>query len=318
MRLFKRKNQTDSEQPAGRRPYRVDSHETIRPKSTFSYYTKRSEDTTNVGRDLDNSYSALPKSDSVPRKLFRRLLIFIVILVAIGLVGYSLILQPEPKIVALSTANNQIFLEDSDVYQQAANKLFDQTGNRNKLTINTKQISVSLLHQFPELADVSVTLPMAGHIATVYIQPSNPKLVFKQAAGGSFILDSNGKALVSADLHTDEIAKMHLPLVQSQNDDIYSVGQTVLPSTTVAFIQTVQQQLSANHIQITNMVLPKATSELDVYIAGQPMYGKFNTEQDSALQQSGTFVATYRHLLNTGRLPRQYIDVRIDGRAYYK
>ncbi|HSW80275.1 MAG TPA: hypothetical protein VLG47_05855 [Candidatus Saccharimonadales bacterium] len=317
MRLFKRK-QKDDEQPAGRRPYRVGGSDTVRPKTTFSYYTKRSDDTANVGRDVDNSYNNVPKSDSLFRKVVRRSLIIVGALAVLGLVAYSLLLKPDPKIVALTTTSNQIFLEDMDTYQQAANKLFDQTGNRNKLTINTKQITESLLNQFPELADVSVTLPFTGHEATVYIQPSDPMLEFRQSAGDSLILDSYGKALVSADLHTDELAKMHLPSVQSQNDTIYSVGQTVLPSTTVAFIQTVQQQLSANHMKITSMILPKATSELDVYVAGQPFYGKFNTEQDSAQQQAGTYVATYRHLLNTGKLPHQYIDVRIDGRAYYK
>jgi hypothetical protein len=86
----------------------------------------------------------------------------------------------------------------------------------------------------------------------------------------------------------------------------------------VSFIKTVAAQLSAQHIGVKAMVLPPAADELDVYLAGQPFYGRFNLETGTALQQTGTFVAVWRQLQGQGTTPRDYIDVRIDGRAYYK
>ncbi len=66
------------------------------------------------------------------------------------------------------------------------------------------------------------------------------------------------------------------------------------------------------------MTLPVGTSELDVRLAGQPYSVKFNLESGTARQQAGTFLATESKLKSQNVTPAEYIDVRVDGRAYYK
>jgi hypothetical protein len=66
------------------------------------------------------------------------------------------------------------------------------------------------------------------------------------------------------------------------------------------------------------MTLPPATSELDVRVAGQPYFIKFNLQSGDARQQAGTFLATQSHLQSQNIVPSTYIDVRVDGRSYYK
>ena len=65
------------------------------------------------------------------------------------------------------------------------------------------------------------------------------------------------------------------------------------------------------------MTLPPAASELDVKIAGKPYFVKFNLQADDARRQAGTFLATQAQLQRKGITPAQYIDVRVEGRAYY-
>jgi hypothetical protein len=115
-----------------------------------------------------------------------------------------------------------------------------------------------------------------------------------------------------------QLTSLQVPTVVDQNPLNITTGQVALPTTSVHFIQTVVAQLGAQHIHFTSIVLPKAASELDVQIAGKPFYVKFNTEDNSPLQQVGTFIAVYKHLQAQGITPHRYIDVRIDGRAYYK
>jgi hypothetical protein len=228
-------------------------------------------------------------------------------------------LSPTPKIVTLTTSTSQVFLRSPSIYQQAAVGLFTKSKwNRNKLTINAGAISDQLKRDFPELAAVSVALPLFGHYPTVYIQPSEPSLVLISQPSGSFVLNGNGVALIGASNQTAQLANLNIPTVVDQSGIPVSIGQTVLASTTVNFISTVAAQLRAQHIGFTSMVLPDSASELDVYLNGQPYYARFNTEDNSALQQVGTLIATMKHLQSEGVTPHTYIDVMVDGRAYYK
>jgi hypothetical protein len=66
------------------------------------------------------------------------------------------------------------------------------------------------------------------------------------------------------------------------------------------------------------MSLPSNANELDIQIAGQPYEVKFNLHSDKAREQAGTYLATIASLQKQGITPSKYIDVRVDGRAYYQ
>ncbi|MGH7241431.1 MAG: hypothetical protein ACREGB_03995, partial [Candidatus Saccharimonadales bacterium] len=69
---------------------------------------------------------------------------------------------------------------------------------------------------------------------------------------------------------------------------------------------------------VESMALPPAAYELDVKPAGVGYFVKFNMHEDTARQQAGTFLAVRERLVSQGVTPGSYIDVRLDGRAYYK
>jgi hypothetical protein len=318
MKLFKRKTQNDNEHPRERQPYQGAGATNLGRNRAYSYHAKRSDDDANVGRDIVNPPVHASSKPGPVARVFRRLVLLAVLFVVLGLVVNMLRLGSQPKVVALYTPTSKVFLQNPTVYQQAAASFFTNFTNRNKLTINTNEISASMLKQFPELSAVSVTLPIVGHQAIIYIQPSEPSMILDLPQGKSYLLDGNGKALIIASMQDKQLSNLQIPTLQDQSDINVVLGQTALPTTTVTFIKTVAEQLSAQHIEFNRMLLPQATSELDVYIAGQSFFVKFNTESDSALQQAGTFIATYKHLKAAGITPAQYIDVRVDGRAYYK
>jgi hypothetical protein len=86
------------------------------------------------------------------------------------------------------------------------------------------------------------------------------------------------------------------------------------------FIVSVVQQVKAHNIDISSLTLPSGTSELDMRLNNQPYFVKFNMHAGlaSARQQAGTFIAVKNRLESQGIAPSQYIDVRVDGRAYYQ
>lgn len=308
---FLSKRRIPEEDISRRRPIRTEQGR------VFSYYASRSANELNLGR---NNQEEAPKrrSPAYVRFMNRLPMVGVTILTFVIVVS-QLILTTHPKLVVLvSSSNSNLFMQSTSVYQNAADKLFSQSlSNQNKLTVDASGISNKLKKMFPELSDVSVALPVVGNQPIVYLQPSEPTFVLL-ANGNSYVLDSTGRALAYAkDVPAHNLAS--LTTVVDQSGLQPRVGDPVLPSTSVAFIQTVLNQLRAQHIQVQQVVLPAAPFEADVYISGKPYYVKFNVhDANGALQQVGSYIAVAQNLSARNITPSQYIDVRVDGRVYYK
>ncbi|HEY1835946.1 MAG TPA: hypothetical protein VGG13_03955 [Candidatus Saccharimonadales bacterium] len=312
---FPHKRRLHEDEAAGRRrPMRSEQGQ----NRVFSYYAARSANETNVGRELPQDDDVSKRRGRSSRTLRRRALLLVAGVIVLGALSSQLRLNTEPKIVVVSNTGGKVFLQSTAAYRQAAAVLFKKSfGNRNKLTVNVAGISSALEAQFPELSDVSVALPIVGNQPVVYIQPSDPSFVLATRSG-RFVLDGTGRALVAVG-SVPQLAAFHVPTVTDESGLQPHLGETALPSNNVSFIQTMVAQLDAQHFSVRRIVLPPAASEVDAYIAGKPYFVKFNLEdQSGALQQAGTFVAVARRLAARGKTPARYIDVRIDGRAYYK
>jgi hypothetical protein len=227
-----------------------------------------------------------------------------------------LMVSPKPNIVLLDK-NRVGYLHSVSDYQQAARKLFgDSFANNNKITINTNAISAALEKEFPELSAVTIKLPLIDHNPIVYLEPNEPLLALLMNDGSIYAIDSAGLALGA--INNAEASLLHLIVVQNEGTITIHSGQPVLPSSTVSFIQTIVYQLGQKQITIAKLTIPAAENELDMYLTGQNYYVKFNLADNSPLQEAGTFLAVRQNLQQQGITPSQYIDVRVDSRAYYK
>jgi hypothetical protein len=307
MKLHRRK----PDKPEGRRRSQLNAGQN---PGAFSYYAQRSTTRNNTGREAGRETTAPP---TVLKSLLERggLLIFIVVIAA-GSIN-SLSLTTDPRIVPL-TSQGGIFLHDTATYASSTNDILGSTiWNRNKITINTRAVSNQLKSKYPELAEVSITLPLLAHRPVVYIQPTKPVLILS-SGGTSYVVGKNGLAL----LQTNQLpanSRLELPVVDDQTGVKLQTGKQALTRDNVAFIEMVLKQLEAAGIPVAHMALPPGTSEVDVYIKNQPYYGKFSMHASlaEAKQQAGTFIAV-QHKLQSKHINPSYIDVRVLGRAYYK
>jgi len=276
---------------------------------------RTSEQSDNTGRARPGQ----PEARSVGTlwgQVARRAGVLILGLAIIVSVINVLSVSPHAKIEPLtsSTAGSPLLRSQAE-YQAAADKaLSSSLWNRNKITIDTGGVSRQMMSQFPELSSVSVTLPLAAHRPTIYVQPAQASLVVA-ADNGAFVIDQNGRALMpSANLPTAH----NLPQVVDQSGLHIQSGHQVLTSDDVAFVQTVLAELATKKVGVSSMVLPATSRELDLYITGQPYFVKFNLANNDARQQAGTYLATAAELGRQHVTPAHYVDVRVDGRAYYQ
>ena len=287
----------------------------------FSYYSQRSlrESSENQNRNM-----ALRDALLLPRRMGWRVLIkqkfglLIVALAAITCLVNILIVSPNAKIDSLNTPSTSYLIHDQQVYKTAVDGYLDASiFNVTKLTINTANVEAGLRKDFPELTNVKVALPLIGHRPVVYIRTAEPTLILAGPHGQAFVIDENGTALatLSSIRNAD---KLTLPVVQDESGILLKRGDTVLSSNASVFVRDIVAELKVSGIMISRMSLPAATSELDVYPANSNYFVKFNLQHNSAMQQAGTYLAVIAHLTKQGTTPTAYIDVRLDGRAYYK
>lgn len=300
--------------PPGRRRVQVSEQST---PAAFSYYARRSDTPQNTGRDVAREPAAA--RPGLWRNVGERAGLLVLLIAIIAGTINSLTLSTNPNVEVLNKSDISYLHPISDYNTAASSILAGSLWNHNKLTFNSNKVARQLKNQFPELASVSITLPLLAHRPIIYLQPSPPVLILSTTNNASFVIGQNGQALLNT-AQLPSSSQLDLPVITDQTGLTVKTGTQALSSTNVAFIQTVLAELKAANIAVSNLVLPPAASELDVHLPGQPYYVKFNTHApvDDALQQAGTFLAVKKKLDSEHITPAQYIDVRVDGRAYYK
>ena len=287
----------------------------------FSYYAQRAERPVEPTRQRGRSEAADTPSRKGPvaSYIWQRAGLWILLIAASILLLSSLNLNTDPRLVTLSPRQDSYLLHSQTVYQQGVVSLLSGSiWNHTKLTIQTKSVSNQLQQKFPELSQVSITLPLLGHRPVIYLTFARPALILTSGNNG-FVLDDTGKVLVPvSQLPAD--SHLTLPTVSNQTGLSPAVGKFALTSSEVQFVQAVLIELNRRQIGTTSVALTAGGDELDVYIKGQPYFVKFNTQMSvqDARQQAGTFIAVQNKLQSENITPSQYIDVRVEGRAYYK
>ena len=301
--------------PTGRQRLRSPGPPSKPINKTFSYSSRRSEDALNTGRQLQRDLK-----DSAAKGLRYSIqrfgMVVLLLAVLVSLVNI-LKLSSEANIQPLTAGGSELLLRPQSDYEKYAAKLLsDSVWNHNKVTVNTGELSQKMLAEFPELTSASVTIPLLAHKPIVYIEPSKPSLILL-ASNGAFVVSDSGKALLKgADAASFNLPA--IPVITDQSGLQLQLGHQALPMASVAFLQSVMSQLNAVHVSVGSLSLPSNANELDVQIAGQPYQVKFNLHSDKAREQAGTYLATIASLQKQGITPTKYIDVRVDGRAYYQ
>jgi len=300
--------------PGRRRP--VAANDGGQRPSAFSYYAQRASAPERAGRQPLEEMT-IPHQAGLPLWLRNRTVAYVVGVALLAGFIYSTALGTDPKIQPVTSNGSAYFMQSPQVYQQAAAKsLSGSILNRNKLTVNTAKVSSDLTDNYPELETAAVIIPLIGQQPVIKVSPYKPSVMLTTPEGGVYLLDTTGRALVSASQITSS-GELSVPTVQAPGISGIRLGAQTLSTRTVQFIQQVTAILDAAHISTGTLKLPAGTSELDIPVSGKPYFVKFNL-QDDPRQQAGTFLATKERLDHDNATPSQYIDVRVLGRAYYK
>ena len=277
--------------------------------NVFSYHSSRS------GSDVSRARYEPPASERRGLERLKHAPTAIAIIVIVGSVIYASLLNNNPRLMIAASETGKPLQRSNQVYEDYISRQLNKSVlNKSKLTIDTKPLEESLRRQFPEVANAAITLPLLGHRPIVSIAVSSPAFILA-TSGGAYYISADGTPLV-------RVADVANPLkdIATVSDETglpVTVGKQVLPSETVEFISTVLAQLEATNTEVTAVTLPLEANELRLQLSNQPYVVRLNTLED-AKTQVGTLLAVKGRLEGNRDIPKEYIDVRVVERAYYK
>ncbi|HYH75749.1 MAG TPA: hypothetical protein VD735_07380 [Candidatus Saccharimonadales bacterium] len=286
----------------------------VQRSAVFSYHANRSPRAGTSSRDIQQPEKVQRTGPRFP--VLKQVPQLAALLAVLILVVLSLRLTSDAKVLPVEGSPGQVFLRDQQVYAAAAKKSFSGSVNANKLTVDTAKISADLKRQFPELQAVTISLPFIGSQPVVYVQPATPKLILAGADNSLYVLDSAGRALISGN-QVPQLEELAIPVVTDQSNIQLSVGRIALPGATVRFIDEVVFQLTTKGIAIESLSLPAGTNELHVRPKGAGYIVKYNL-YGNAREEAGAHIALKERLAKERKTPKEYVDVRVENRVYYK
>lgn len=306
MKLLRRKS------PAKSRRHRVRDNELSEKSPVFLYRSLRPEAKSVDGRQKSRGSPATGLASAA--RFWLQRLGLLAFLVAVTLSTLHILSLTSKAKVLVADNSSHALLASSETYEASANQLLGASiWNSNKVTIDTAKLSQQLMNQFPELATVYTSVPLLARQPVIYLIPAQPVLVLT-TVNGSFVIDMRGKAIARRSVQE----MSGLPLLNDQSGLKAQLNSQALPASNVRFVQAILAQLAAKHFNPSSMTLPASTSELDVQLVGQAYFVKFNLQSNDPRGQAGTFLATISSLKHQNITPAKYVDVRVDGRAYYQ
>lgn len=275
--------------------------------NVFSYHASRSPHEANLGR---HEQPAERQAQPFHWQLLPTWLAVVAILVS---AIYITTLTSNPYIVI---ANNEGSLaRPESVYQDYARSVLKSSFfSRSKLTVDTDGAAKKIQDHFPELDSVSITVPVIARRPIVQLQASAPPFALS-SKNGVYYLREDGTASVEVSAIKDLAAPPQIVIDQSSLP--LAAGKVALPKATVASITEIIRQMKAKQIAIDQLTLPAVPDELQMRIKGLPYYVRFSTSSDPAVQ-AGAFLAVKQKLEGDHITPKEYVDVRVEERAYYR
>ena len=179
----------------------------------------------------------------------------------------------------------------------------------NVILVNTSALAHSLEQADPGIKKASVHRSLF-HGITIDITERQPTLNWK-SGGTTYLLDADATAIGPT-----KGAYTTLPTVTDSSNLPVKTGDRVAPTSFVSFAADIAKLLPAAGYVITDMTVPTTTSELNVRTS-TGLVIKFDTTRPPG-EQIADLQAVQKELAKAKKTPTEYIDLRIEHKAYYK
>lgn len=299
MTWFKRKSKVPDRQSAAR-------------QASFSYYKSgvSPDSTTSTERRGRERTVARPKDNRSYKGAAYAFLALVIL--TLGVLSSYI----DTNIIRFSKTHDTEYVKSNDEYIAGIRTILNENlANRSKLTIDTRNIAARIREMYPEFSGVEINIPLIGTSPSVRATIDEAVLVIDDGTSYNYV---SSKGRVVGKMEKDSSVVEGLVVIYDSSTLPISLGDSYLASEEIEFITNLRAQAAATSTDIESITLPAVPRELHVRFTSFPgIYIKFYTGGDANLQ-FGTYRAVVKHLSDEGKKPKEYIDVRVEERAFSK
>lgn len=204
-----------------------------------------------------------------------------------------------------------ITVSPEEVRHQVENIISGSPLTQNIIFTPTSHIASSLKKDNYQIASVEVErIPF--NTLKVKIKEQKP-IILWQTGSNTYILSENGHGY---DGEVTDKLKRELPLVVDTTNLPVKKGEKVTSETFVKFVKKLSEELPKKDIKYSQIQVGETTTEL--YVKTNDGYLiRFDTSRELN-PQLNDLMAVLNLMKSQGKKASEYVDVRINGRAFYK
>lgn len=241
--------------------------------------------------------SPKPKKEfKTPKVNFKLLMYVVLVIVAL----YYIFLSGKFQIKEVIVEGNNLITSDSL-------SLYAHKGS-NILFINSSNIRKQILTENPQIQDVQIIRGIPDAVKIVVLENENK--IMWQTGGIKYLVSTQGGITKKV----EEGETFSFPLISDSKNLPVALGQNIVSPNFIAFILNINDKFfEATNIKPTYFEVPQTT--FDVYLYTEAgFFVKFNSMRSSSKQLENL----KKVLVEKRGDVTQYVDLRIDGWAYYK
>jgi cell division septal protein FtsQ len=200
-------------------------------------------------------------------------------------------------------------LSQDRVLQITKDGINKQWFGQSLLLINSNDLASYLSQQEPAIKQAQIHRHFF-HSLQVSVIEREPSLNWK-TNNQTYLLDQDGTVIGPGKGEYSQ-----LPSVTDTTNLPVKVGDRAAPTQFVTFTTALNTLLPSTKLKAVDMQIPATTSEL--YVKTDRGYTvKFDTTRPAA-GEVGDLITVLAHLASIHKAPAEYIDLRIEHKAYYK
>lgn len=214
-----------------------------------------------------------------------------------------------------------LYRTEEEYVRQAQEAFRAQLLSRSKLTFSANEYEQLLQASLPEIERAVAVVPLVGTRLQVGFALTEPLVYAPEIGKSGTVIGTNGRVIAVTDKSILDRFASSLPKVYVETPGTVEDGAFLLTSGEVELIEVAKSEFDGSSIdrpKISSIRYIIAKRELQISFSDKSYFAKLTTERD-ARAQVGAVVATLRSVVGGGgEAPVEYIDVRVEGRAFLK
>lgn len=245
-----------------------------------------------------------------PRSIWKQLIRPIVIVLALALMVYAVIASSLFRISKIEV-EGAVTVSSESVQTQVQNVITSSPLTQNIIFVPTGKIADELKKQNYQIAEADVRRSGLNSII-VKVTEQKPSILWSSGNTLS-IIGANGHAY---DGEITDLMKQKLVTVVDTTNLPVKKGEKVVAQEFVDFVNALHEQLLNKGVTVSQYQIGDTTTELIVK-TGQGYYVRFDTTRPVE-QQLQDLSAVQAQMKKSGKKANEYIDLRINGKVFYK